>query len=344
MKPVLPFFACLLLCVTTLSVKAQNFDNPLEYMEFISKQQMNISKKFLAYASASAHNKKDKKVEILRSKLLDEVQESRGNINSMPSFQGDKTYRDTAVNFMKLYFNVLNEDYGKIVNMEEVAEQSYDAMEAYMLAKELAGEKLDEANDRLRKSEKLFAEANNIKLLESTSEMGKMMDEFSEVNKYYKEIYLIFFKPYKQEAYLMEALEKGNITGIEQSKNSLLRYAQEGFEKLRKLAAFKSDASLLNSCKRMMEFYITEADKVNISSNFFLTKERFNGIKKDFDKKSSPAKEDVDAYNKAVADMNKSAQEYNSNSNLLNGWRKEKLDDWNETTDNFFDSHSPHYN
>ena len=58
------------------------------------------------------------------------------NISGLPAFNGDKEYRDTAVSFMKLYYNVLNEDYAKIINLEEISEQSYDDMEAYMMAQE----------------------------------------------------------------------------------------------------------------------------------------------------------------------------------------------------------------
>src|SRR6185436_6882865 len=99
---------------------AQDYENAGAYMDVISKQQENISKKFMSYASASAHGKRAKKVENLRSKLLDEVQEARMNIGSMPAYNGDKAYRDTSVSFMKLYYNVLNEDYSKIINMEEI--------------------------------------------------------------------------------------------------------------------------------------------------------------------------------------------------------------------------------
>jgi hypothetical protein len=128
---------------------AQNYDNAVEYMNVISKQRENVSKKFMSYASAAAHGKKARKIESLRAKLLDEVQEARMNIASMPSFKGDKSYRDSTVNFIKLYYNVLNEDYSKIVNMEEIAEQSYDAMEAYMMAQELVEKKLEEGNEKM---------------------------------------------------------------------------------------------------------------------------------------------------------------------------------------------------
>ena len=49
---------------------------------------------------------------------------------------------------MKMYYNVLNDDYSKIINMEEIAEQSYDAMEAYILAQEMVDKKPEEATRR----------------------------------------------------------------------------------------------------------------------------------------------------------------------------------------------------
>ena len=43
----------------------------------------------------------------------------------------------------------MNDDYAKIVNMQEIAEQSYDEMEAYFLLKEAVDKKMKEAEDHL---------------------------------------------------------------------------------------------------------------------------------------------------------------------------------------------------
>jgi len=48
----------------------------------------------------------------------------------MPPWKGDRSYRNSSVAYLKLVYHVFNEDYGKILNLEEIAEQSYDAMEA----------------------------------------------------------------------------------------------------------------------------------------------------------------------------------------------------------------------
>jgi hypothetical protein len=322
---------------------AQNFDNPGEYFGYINAQQHNINKKFMSYASASAHGKRARKVENLRNKLLNEVQESKMNINSMPSYKGEKELRDSAVNFMKLYFNILNEDYSKIINLEDVAEQSYDEMEAYLMAKELVDKKLEEGNARLKEAKIKFAARNNINLIEDKSDMGKMMEEVHLLNEHYNDIYLIFFKPYKQELYMMEAVEKGNITGIEQNKSALLKYAQEGLEKLKSMKSLSGDNSLITGCRSMLEFYIKETDKIPSISEFFLVKERFENMKKEFEKKSRPSKEEIDAYNKAVVDINKASQVYNETNKHIYERRSDLLNTWNKTVTEFFDEHTPRY-
>lgn len=338
------FFLILGLYISGLTAAAQDYTNPGEYLGEITRQQENISKKFMAYASASAHGKRAKKVDALRSKLLDEVQEAKMNISGMPGFKGDKSYRDSTVNFMKLYYNVLNEDYSKIINMEEIAEQSYDAMEAYMMAQEMVDKKLEEGNEKMKLATETFAAKNNITLTKDNSELGEKMKQVHEVNQYHTVLYLIFFKAYKQEGYLMEAVSKNNITGIEQNKNSLLRYAQEGLEKLKDIKSFQGDNGLMSACKVMMNFYVKEVnEKMNSISEFYLTQERFAAIKKEFEKKSSPSKAEVDAYNKAVKDINAASQAFNSANQSLNKERSDLLNDWNKAVSAFFDEHTPRY-
>jgi hypothetical protein len=324
---------------------AQDYENAGAYMDVISKQQENISKKFLAYVSASAHGKRERKVENLRSKLLDEVQEAKMNIGSMPAYKGDKAYRDTSVSFIKLYYNVLNEDYSKIINMEDIAEQSYDAMEAYLMAKEMVDKKMEEGNIKMKAAQQEFADKNNIHLTSERSELGDMMKAVHEMNVYYHQVYLVFFRPYKQENYMMEAMEKNNITGIEQNKSSLGKYAQTGLEKLTSLKPFEGDNTIVVACKNMLGFYVMEVnDKMNAVSDFYLTKERFEAIKKEYEKKNDHSQADIDTYNKSVNDINKASESLNATNKMLNERRTNLLNEWNNAVNEFFNEHTPHYN
>ncbi len=331
--------ACTLFSVTTT---AQDLESAGGYMQYVSTQHDNVTKKFLNYNSAAAHGKRAKKVEKLREQLLDEVQESRMNISGMPKFKGDGAYRDSSVSFMKFYYNVLNDDYGKIVNMEEIAEQSYDEMEAYLMLEEAVDKKLAEANERMKMAEKTFASQNNVNLVESNDEMSEKMKTVGKVNKYYHQVYLTFFKPFLQEKNLGKAIEKGNIGGIEQDKNALLKYAQEALLKLETVQPFEGDGNLQAACKQLMQFYIKECnDYLKPVTDFLLANERFEAIKKDFEKKSDHSKEEVDAYNKAVSDINAASNKYNAaNKNIFEAG-KENIDNWNNAVNAFFDGHMP---
>ena len=77
----------------------------------------------------------------------------------------------------------------------------------------------------------------------------------------------------------------------------------------------------------MLNFYVTEANKVNAINDYFLTKERFETIKKEMDKKSKSAtKEEIDAFNKSVNEINKASQNYNNVNNELNKDRSDNLE------------------
>lgn len=322
---------------------AQSFETPVEYMDYIGKANEQLTLKYMVYLSSMSHGKSARKVEKRRMEVLDAINNTRYDIQGMPPYKGDKTLRDTTVAYLKMLNSVFNEDYGKIVNMEEIAEQSYDAMEAYMLAQEKANEKLQQASEKQNLMQKQFAEKHNIKLLQNTSELEAKMKTASEVMHHYNEVYLIFFKSYKQEAYLMDAVAKKNINGIEQNINALQGFAEEGLEKLKSIKPYAGDGSLLSACRNMLNFYKEEAKKSSAMSDFFLKEENFTKIKKKFDTKpaSSRTQQDVDEFNKAVNDINAGVNAYNNTNNELNKKRSTSLDGWNNAVKRYMDTYIP---
>ena len=339
------FMGMIFLLLINKHITAQDLSNAGSYMSYINDKERETTKKYLNYISAASHGKSLRKVEKLREQVLNSIYETRITIQGVPPFEGDKTLRDASVAYLQLCYKVFNEDYGKIVNMEEIAEQSYDAMEAYMLAQKMANEKLDEAGEKRNATGREFAKKFNINLLESTDALNQKMEKSSRVTEYYNAIYLIFFKAYKQEAYLVEALNKGNIISIEQNKNSLLKYAEEGIAKLDTMKAFDSDASLVASCQRMMQFFKSEAgEKVPVMTDYFLKKESFEKAQKAFNSKSASqrSKTDVDNYNKLVSEMNQAGNDYNKVNNEINKKRSDAIDNWNNIVKKYWDNHMPY--
>lgn len=335
--------ACLLL-LPSRNLMAQQFENAGAYIAYMGKEQTEVSKNLWSYISAVAHGKRARKIEKRREKLIDATRQARYKISRMPSYKGDVSLRDSVVSYLQMSFDVLNNDYAKIVNMEEIAEQSYDQMEAFLMAKEQANDKLDQASEMLNQQQMLFAEKHGINLRDDKSKLSAKLEKAGDVFKYYNQIYLIFFKSYKQEAYLMTALENNDLSALEQNKNALLKFSEEGLAKLDTIPRYKSDATLKIACIQLMNFYKMEAaEKFPLIIDFYLKKEKFEKLSSTFEskKQSELKQEDVDQYNAAVSDYNQAIAQLNSTSDQLNKLHGKMLDNWNQAVENFMDKQTP---
>lgn len=345
MKRSINIFAILPLWFGLINAFAQEYKTAGEYMSAISEFHKDITTNTWDYVKSSAHSKNGKKIENKRKELLNTISNAEQGVAKLPGYNGDVAYRDAVVSFLKLNYKVLNEDYGQILNMEEIAEQSYDLMEAYMLAKEKANEKLKKASTDLQFAQKNFAESNNISLVEGEkSKVEEKLEKASEAMKYYNQVYLVFFKSYKEELYLLNALNAGNLNSLEQTRSSLTSFSDEGMAKLQKFGNFKADASLKEACKKVLNFYKQEAEKdVPVFTNFYLKKENFEKIQAAFQKKkeSDRSQEDVDKYNTAVEEYNNATNEFNAANERLNQSRSKLLDEWNKKVQSFMKTHVP---
>lgn len=329
--------------LTTQRLNAQAFEHAGQYMDYIGKANEKITVMYLTYLSAVGHNKSIRKVEKRREELINNIMNTRLDIMGMPPWKGDRTYKDTTAAYLQLLYHVFNEDFRKIMNMEEIAEQSYDAMEAYMLAQEQAQKKLGEANDKLMRTQRDFAKRHEVKILESESELERKSKEASALMKHHSDVYLIFFKAFHQEGYVMEALAKNNLTALEQSKNALLKYANEGQEKLRSMKGYNNDPSLIAVCRDILTFFEEEARKLNYATDFLMQQEAFAKMKKSFDSKPAAQRtqKDVDDFNKGVKDINFAVNTFNSTNNALNKERSRVLNNWNNASKQYLDQYMP---
>lgn len=314
-----------------------------QYLDYINNASQALTTKYLVYLSAVSHGKSARKVEKRRIDVVNSINETRYNIQGMPPWKGDRTLKDTTVAYLKILNSVFNDDYGKIVNMEEIAEQSYDLMEAYMLAQQKAYEKLNAAGDKQVEMQRAFAKKNGINLVENTTELEEKSKKASEVLKHGNEVYLIFFKVYKQESYLIEAMNQKNLVSMEQNINSLKKLSEEALEKLKSVELYNNDASLVAACRNMMNFYKSEAARSASLTDYILKEENFNKLKKQLDSKpqNKRTQADIDQYNTAVNDINAAMKDFNNTNTALNKERTAGLNDWNKAYNNFMDEYMP---
>jgi hypothetical protein len=334
-----------LLFFILISVSSWAQSNAGEYLNVIGQQYQKISQDMMSYTSAVNHGKSARKVEKRRTELMQTVKEAETTVRKMKPFDGKSTLRDSIVAYFRMSGIVLNKDYAKILDMEEIAEQSYDAMEAYLLAKERAEAKLDTAGNHASAQYKGFAAENNIKLISNEDDLSKKLEKTGKISQYANTVYLLFFKSYKNEAYMMDALNRNDITALEQARNALSVSAAEDLTKSGKVGSFSGDLSLKNSLQQILNFYKSEATDIKAQNDYIIAKDNFEKVKKTMDATSASkrTKEVVDAYNKAVGDFNKKNDAVNAMHASLNKKRSATFKNWSDAYDNFLDKHTPKY-
>lgn len=327
----------------TITIHSQSFKNASDYLDFVGKEQDAVTNNMWKYTKAVAHSKSDKAIDSKRKTLIKSVEKAIDKIQKADGYDGD-AYKNQILSYMRLSESLLNHDYAKIIDLKEVAEQSYDLMEAYILAQELADKKMAEAYTEYHNNFKQFAAKHNINIIEGDSELGKKMKISNEVFKHYNDMHLIHFKVSINEVYLFDAIEKNDVNAIQQNANALSQSAKEGLERLQSVELYKNDKSLLIATKKAFEFYIDEADnQIPKITEFLIMNEDFETIKNTLEKTSEKerTKEMVDTYNKKVKDINKAVITYNKTNETMNRNRQNIINNLNTVNENFLSKHIP---
>lgn len=334
----------LLLSISLLST-AQEFKTPVDYLTYINKEQGIISRSTWKYTSAVAHSKSARRIDNTRKQLIKTIQTTKKKIGDIKNgYNGDVEYQNQVIQYFDFCEKNLNEEYDKIINMQEVAEQSYDAMEAYLLARDLVNEKLDSENEKAIATFNAFALKYNIKIGEGDTELSKKIKISNEVFDYHTVLYLIFFKVNFTDASLAKAVQKKDMAAIEQNANALLQYANEGLEKIKTIAPYNKDASLITATTKVLEYYKKEAEThVPKIVSFYMFNDKFENTKKTIESKSQKdrTKEEIDNYNDMVKQVNKEIDTYNKANNLDFQDKQNAVNNWNTVAENFISKHVP---
>lgn len=327
-------------------VFAQMPESPVDHMNALNDMEENLQKKYLSYMSEVAHGRRARKMEKRRTELLNSISQSIAEGGRLRLYKNDPALRNAFKEYWSVLLTIFKEDYHKIVDMEEVAERSYDAMEQYLLIQEKANEKLHEAHSSVRSAYEAFAARHNVRLTEGQStKLSERLQKAGEVNSYMNKVFLLFFKSNVQEDLMLEALKNNDVNGVEQSKNSLGRFSSEGLQRLDTMKSYDDDKSLIAACKEVLEFQKDEAaNKASYMTDFLMKKEEFDKLRKAFESKPANRRtqDDVNAFNKSVDDYNKAVNSFNNTSAQLDKSRSKVLTNWEATRKKFMDTHIPH--
>ena len=172
---------------------------------------------------------------------------------------------------------------------------------------------------------------------------SEKIEEASDMLNYYNKVYLIFFKVFKQEVYVLAAQQTQDIIAFEQNVNALAMEANEALAKLDTMSSYNGDKELIEAAKRVMEFYKEEAEKEFPKvSDFYIKKDNFDKANEIMEtkKKKDRTQEDIDKFNSAVKEYNEAAGSNNETNENLNKNRSKMLDEWNKSVESFYKEHT----
>lgn len=322
----------------TNTLSAQDFKTPTGYLEILGNEFKAIQNLSWEYTKSVANNKSARKTSKRRIELIQQINSSTKNVSRMPSFENKSYLKDSVLAYLRIQKIVLEEDYSKIMDLEDVSESSYDAMEAYFKAREIANKKMETSSERVMETYNNFVKEYNIHLINGNDDkVTKNLKIAEEVYEHHNLLYLTFFKAYKQELYLLEALNKNDLAALEQNKVSLTKISIECLEKLKSIKSFRGvDDSMINSLKVLLLFYKDESEVKFIKLvDFISKKEAFEKAYKAFQSNNTKSSVQIDEYNKLIEDFNKSSIEYNNINSELNKSRASALNEWTKTAQIF---------
>lgn len=335
-----------LFSISIQNLQAQKLKTPTAYLNYIGDQYAALSKEYYQYLSAIAHSDNIEKVEKKRQDLLSTSWKVTNVVRTMPSFNGDRSLRDSAAAYLNLNHRILKEDYDLILNMSKIAENSYSEMEAFLLAQEQSAAKLDRANSQMVIAQRTFATKYGVELYERNDITYDKMLTTNEVIKYYNDLYLIFFKCHKEDYFLQGAVLRNNVEEMKLHMNQLNEYAESGLMRLKSFDAYEGDISLLSATKKILTFYeqISKNEMSEVLA-FEQIKQEYEAAKATFEStpESKKTPEDFTYYNYTVRNYNLQANKYNAVNNYLYTERSNQVTYWNHVFKTFIDNHIPNF-
>ncbi|WP_299254387.1 hypothetical protein [uncultured Cytophaga sp.] len=336
----------MLVLAVFLFTATQSFSQTaVEYLNSMTGEFSIIKTGYFDYINQVAHGKSAKKAESQRQAVMTILKNSKSKISKMKAYNGKTELRDSMISYLNLSYNVMANDYSKIMDLEAIAEQSYDMMEAYVMSQEIANQKINKGSDMVHEEVNKFAVENNITMAKATEDSrDRIISIANVVMKFQSDLNLLLFKSSFQENQMIAAISTGNISVVQQSRTALQDASKEGLKSLDTIPSFKGDGSLEAALRNLLVFYQDEStNQIPKQLEFFLAKENFEKIKKVIDSKAkgTATQQDIDQYNAALEKYNGSIATYNAKNTELNTKRTKLINEWNAASTAFLDKHIP---
>ncbi|HEX8330475.1 MAG TPA: hypothetical protein VF629_23285 [Hymenobacter sp.] len=251
-------FGCLL-ATAGFPAAAQTFEDPASYNNAIVNEQTELLKKNLRYISKAAHSENDRKIESRRLEVVEQNKVAVAKIQRMPAYKGNADLRSSALTAFKTMLEVYSADYKQVNALAATRTQSFEAMERYFAAQEVAEQKLAVVNDSMNASQRRFARqfGMSIEPNRETTKLDEYTRQVTVVNKYQHQVFLPYFRVQKASAKLTDALNAQDAAAFDAARVTLAAEAEKSATELSAVPAFRGkDVAYRNAARDLANLYV----------------------------------------------------------------------------------------
>lgn len=268
--------------------------SPVDYSTAIFNAHTAAANKNMEYLQYAVHSEDIAVVEQKRTALIQQIQESLQTVKAMPPFQGDSRLRDEIAGVLQIYLESYQSELQRVNSLKLASKESFEAMEQYLKASDLAEKKLAAASEKARAAQTAFAQKHAIQLVED-GEKASGAKTLTDLNSYHRAIFLPLFKITKKDTEFSNSLSAQDAAKMERARAELENAARESLAFLKTLPDFKGDGTYRNAAVAQAGFYLEMATGP------------YKTMVEVVRKADKITNTDVDAFNKAVAQSNERA-------------------------------------
>ncbi len=318
--------------------------NPVDYMKKVNTGNQEIMEGNWKYLSAIARGKSPGEVQQLRGRLEGEIRSVLRNLNSLGSFSGDDSYRNASIAYQKFALDMITGQASKLVNMEKISQNSFDAMEAYILYQRELNKLNDKESKKINQAQADFAEKNSINLIQEESELAKKLEEGSKIMSYKQDMFLVFARCSMYELDMFSRFGSNEEYDFAQAGVTLLDLLDQSRAAIDTINDVNADKSLRTITEKALKFFEEEAEVfIPEAVAFQKAQNNFKNLEKKMSKtpKSEMTQEMVDEYNERVKEINEKVNTFTNLFNEYSQQREKNFNEWNATADAFVNKHMP---
>ena len=324
--------------------KSQDFSTPHEYLNYILENENIVALDMWDYIKTSAHSNRDKKIQRKKNTLTETIRDVSRKISLMPPFEGDVSLRDSVVVFFNRSISILNGDFSEVEKLELEANNSYQAMKKYLDAQSKANEKYSEANGKILEQIDFFAQNNGIELVVDNSKLGANLTISNIIYDYYNELYLIFFRGYIEDNFIIDAVNNQDTTELKTHIDSLTTAYTVGQFDIKNINGYNGDYSLKLACQNALNHYKREATlHLPKIMKFFRVNAELQKVKTEYEaiSENDLTQDDNNKYNFTISKYNTAIKEYNIAIDAMNKDLLENYKQWTKAVEKFMKKHIP---